>query len=121
MRVTEAPALFVHTRAGDVALATSTSGNSSSVLRAVDVCRRLGIHTVGLTGGSGGKLGARVDHHLCVGGTTETARIQETHILIGHAICDLVDRLLFGDLRGKAAPAPPSAAKGRSSRARRRR
>src|SRR5436309_2240194 len=72
-------------RRGDVALATSTSGNSPSVVRAVDVCRRMGIPTVGLTGGSGGKLGQRVDYHLCVSGTSETARIQETHILIGHS------------------------------------
>jgi D-sedoheptulose 7-phosphate isomerase len=89
-------------RAGDVAYATSTSGNSPSVVRAVETCRRLGIHTVGLTGGSGGKLGKIVEHHLCVSGTTRTARIQETHILIGHVICDLVDRILFGDLRDRA-------------------
>jgi D-sedoheptulose 7-phosphate isomerase len=89
-------------RAGDVAFATSTSGNAANVLRAVEVCRRLRIHTVGFTGGSGGKLGKLVDHNLCVSGTSRTARIQETHILIGHTICDLVDRLLYGDLRGEA-------------------
>jgi D-sedoheptulose 7-phosphate isomerase len=86
-------------RRGDVALAFSTSGNSRSVARAVATCRELGIRTVGLTGGTGGRLATRVDHHLCVSATKTTARIQETHILIGHAICDLVDRLLYGDLR----------------------
>ena len=83
-------------RAGDVALAISTSGNALSVLRAVRVCRRLGVRTIALTGGSGGKLAAAADLELRVAGTTETARIQETHILIGHVICEQVDRLLFG-------------------------
>ena len=82
-------------RQGDVALAISTSGNAENVLRAVQVCRRSGIVTIGLTGGEGGKLGAVVDHLLCVSGTTTTARVQETHILIGHVICELIDRQLF--------------------------
>lgn len=81
---------------GDVALAISTSGNARNVLRAVAVCRKLGICTIGLTGGSGGKLAAAADIVLCAGGTTETARIQETHILVAHVICDRVDALLFG-------------------------
>jgi len=95
-------------RPGDVAFATSTSGNSKSILRAVEACRRAGIATVGFTGGSGGKLAKLVDHNLCVDGTNRTARIQETHILIGHVICDLVDRLLYGDLRDKVATLPPT-------------
>lgn len=82
-------------RQGDIALAISTSGNAENVLRAVQVCRRLGIVTIGLTGGEGGKLGAVVDHLLCVSATTTTARVQETHILIGHVICELIDRQLF--------------------------
>ena len=82
-------------RQGDVALAISTSGNAENVLRAVQVCRRLGIVTIGLTGGEGGKLGAVVDHLLCVSATTTTASVQETHILIGHVICELIDRQLF--------------------------
>jgi D-sedoheptulose 7-phosphate isomerase len=97
-------------RRGDLAIAISTSGGSPSVLRAVRVCRERGIRTVGLTGGGGGELGTLVDHHLCVCSTANTARIQETHILIGHAICELVDRLLFGDLRSTA---PPPASPGR--------
>jgi D-sedoheptulose 7-phosphate isomerase len=83
-------------RAGDVALAISTSGNSPSVLRGVAACRRLGIRTIALTGGRGGKLAAAADLVLCVAGTTETARIQETHILAGHVICEQVDVILFG-------------------------
>lgn len=104
-------------RNGDVALAISTSGNSASVLRAVEVCKRMGIHTVGLTGGTGGKLGTLVDHHLCVRATTNTARIQETHILIMHAICDLVDRLLFGDLQSRAPARRSSPTARRAARA----
>jgi len=78
-------------RTGDLAFAISTSGNSPSVLRAVERCHKLGITTVGLTGGTGGRLAARVDHLLCVNGSRDTARIQETHILIGHTICELVE------------------------------
>jgi D-sedoheptulose 7-phosphate isomerase len=81
-------------RRGDVAFAISTSGNARSVLNAVTRCRRQGVITVGLTGGSGGKLARQVDHLLIVDGTRDTARIQETHIVIGHAICDLVERQL---------------------------
>ena len=87
-------------RPGDVALAISTSGNAVNVLRAVRVCRRLGVQTVALTGGTGGKLAGLADLVLRVGATTETARIQETHILIGHVICEQVDALLFGDGTG---------------------
>jgi D-sedoheptulose 7-phosphate isomerase len=83
-------------QAGDVALAISTSGNAANVLRAVGVCKRRGVRTIGLTGGSGGKLAAATDCVLRVGGTTETARIQETHILVGHVLCELVDQQLFG-------------------------
>jgi D-sedoheptulose 7-phosphate isomerase len=82
---------------GDVALAISTSGNSPSILKAVAECRRRKMHTVGLTGGTGGKLRGKVDHLLCVSATRETARIQETHILIGHVLCELVDTALYGD------------------------
>jgi D-sedoheptulose 7-phosphate isomerase len=82
-------------KAGDVALAISTSGNSANVLAAIEVCRKLNIITVGLTGGTGGKLAANVDHLLCVGASRDTARIQETHILIDHVICELVDQQLF--------------------------
>jgi len=81
---------------GDVALAISTSGRSPNVLRAVDACREVGVETIGLTGGDGGTLQGQV--HLClrVSASTHPARIQETHILIGHVLCELVDRRLFG-------------------------
>src|SRR5947199_45036 len=84
-------------RARDVALAIWASARSPSVLRAVDVCRELGIKTIGLTGGDGGTLAGLVDLCLRVSASTHAARIQETHILIGHVLCELVDRRLFGE------------------------
>ena len=83
-------------KAGDIVLALSTSGNSPNVLRGIECCQELGIRTIGLTGGTGGTLAERVDHCLCVAATTSTPRIQETHILIGHAICEMVDHALYG-------------------------
>src|SRR5262245_1168684 len=83
--------------AGDVALAISTSGQSPSVLRAVEACRELGVATIGLTGGDGGTLAGMVDVSLRVSASTLSARIQETHILVGHVLCELVDRRLFGE------------------------
>ncbi|MGE0680197.1 MAG: SIS domain-containing protein [Candidatus Binatia bacterium] len=82
-------------KAGDVMLAISTSGNSSNIVRALEVCRAYGIHTVGLTGGTGGKVAELVDYLLCVSATTVTPRIQETHILVGHVICEMIDHKLF--------------------------
>lgn len=82
---------------GDVALAISTSGKSPSVLRAVDACREIGIATIGLSGGDGGTLAGAVDVSLRVSASRLSARIQETHILIGHVLCELVDRRLFGE------------------------
>jgi D-sedoheptulose 7-phosphate isomerase len=82
---------------GDVALAISTSGRSPNVLRAVEACRELGMTTIGLTGGDGGPLAGAVDLALRVSASQISARIQETHILVGHVICELVDRRLFGE------------------------
>ena len=86
-------------RKGDVAIAISTSGTSPSVVRAVDACAKLGITTVGLTGRDGGKMRGKVDHLLNVSGSKETARIQETHILAAHVLCQLVDEKLYGKRR----------------------
>ena len=83
-------------RRGDVALAISTSGNSPNVLAALRVCRDKGIHTVGLTGRDGGQVAQQVDYKLNVDATTKTPRIQETHIVAAHVICELVEEQLFG-------------------------
>jgi len=82
-------------RAGDLAVAISTSGNSPNVLRGVAVARDLGMRTAGLTGRDGGRLGGLVEFHLNVPHTS-TARVQEVHIMIGHLLCELVDQSLKG-------------------------
>ncbi|MGE5817785.1 MAG: SIS domain-containing protein [Deltaproteobacteria bacterium] len=82
-------------KTGDLAIAISTSGNAANVLAAIDACKTLRIATVGLTGGNGGKMTGRVDYLLRVSQGLNTARIQETHILIGHVICEMVDNTLF--------------------------
>ena len=84
-------------RPGDVALALSTSGQSPSVLRAVSACRSLGVRTIGLTGGNGGALADMVDVSLRVSASTLSPRIQETHILAGHVLCELVERRVCGE------------------------
>ena len=81
-------------RAGDVAIAISTSGNSPNVLRAVAAARELGIITIGLAGRSGGKLAEEVDLALIVEAES-TQHIQETHITIGHILCDIIEDALF--------------------------
>ena len=83
-----------HGRAGDVAIAISTSGNSPNVLEAVAAARRRGLATIGLTGRGGGKLASRVDVPIVVA-SDSTPRIQETHIAIIHVLCELVDDALF--------------------------
>jgi len=79
---------------GDVLLAISTSGNSENILEAVKDARKQEIYTAGLTGGEGGKLESLVDLPLVVK-SADTPRIQETHILVGHLLCHLVDHLIF--------------------------
>jgi D-sedoheptulose 7-phosphate isomerase len=77
-------------RNGDVLIAISTSGNSPSVIRAVEVARPMGITTVGLLGRNGGQLGGMVDLPITVA-SEETARIQEAHIFLGHVMCTLIE------------------------------
>lgn len=77
-------------RPGDVAIGISTSGNSPNVVRAVLVAKKMGLHTIALTGSVGGELKNAVDHCICVP-SDETPRIQECHILIGHIISELVE------------------------------
>ena len=76
---------------GDVAVAISTSGNSQSVIEGVNCARQMGLYTIGLTGASGGRLNGLVDTLIAVP-SDETPRIQECHILVGHALCDVVEQ-----------------------------
>jgi D-sedoheptulose 7-phosphate isomerase len=79
---------------GDAAVGISTSGNSPSVLLALDAARSKGLFTVGFTGETGGKMLDRAEVLFRVP-SRQTPRIQETHLLLGHIICELVDRELF--------------------------
>jgi D-sedoheptulose 7-phosphate isomerase len=78
---------------GDVAVAISTSGNSQSVLEAITVARKMGVTSIGLTGAKGGRMREMVDV-LIAAPSNDTPRIQECHILVGHALCDAVDQAL---------------------------
>jgi D-sedoheptulose 7-phosphate isomerase len=79
---------------GDVLVAITTSGRSKSVLRAVEVARALGMVVIGMTGAKGGAFAARCDLAL-VTPHHSTPRIQEGHIAMGHALCELIERELF--------------------------
>ena len=83
-------------RPEDLLIAITTSGTSSNILKAVEVARKRGTRVIGLTGKGGGKLKDMVDLALIVP-SDNTQRIQETHIAIGHILCDLVERELFKD------------------------
>jgi D-sedoheptulose 7-phosphate isomerase len=80
--------------AGDVAIGISTSGNSPNVLKALAVAKKMGLHTVALTGATGGTLKSSVDYCICAP-SNDTPRIQECHILIGHTIAELVEQEIF--------------------------
>jgi D-sedoheptulose 7-phosphate isomerase len=82
----------------DVAIAISTSGTSPNVLKAVEAARELGLRTIALTGRGGGPLATAVDVPLVVE-SNSTQRIQETHITIGHILCELVEDELYGSQR----------------------
>jgi D-sedoheptulose 7-phosphate isomerase len=79
---------------GDVLVALSTSGNSANIINAVNAAIEKGMITIGFTGASGGKMKA-ICHHLINVPSTDTPRIQESHILIGHIICQLVEEQYF--------------------------
>ena len=86
-------------RSGDVLLAISTSGNSTSVLEAIAAAREQGLRVVALTGREGGRVPALLrdnDVHICVS-AQRTARIQEVHLLTLHCLCDGIDTLLMGE------------------------
>jgi D-sedoheptulose 7-phosphate isomerase len=83
----------------DVLIAITTSGTSPNVLKAVEMAHSKGVIVIGLTGGNGGKLKDMADLTIVVP-SDNTARIQEAHITIGHIICHLVEKELFGESSG---------------------
>jgi D-sedoheptulose 7-phosphate isomerase len=84
-----------HGRPGDIAIGISTSGNSPNVLKGIETARDCGLTTIAWTGGNGGKLAGLVDFPFLVPSTI-TSRIQESHITLGHVLCELVEDHLLG-------------------------
>ena len=84
-------------RKGDVLFAISTSGNSGNILAAIEEAKKIGMHVIGMTGATGGKMKDHCDVLLNVP-SSDTPRIQECHILIGHIICQLIEEQLFPTL-----------------------
>jgi len=81
---------------GDVVVGLSTSGNSPNILKAFEVAKQKKVTTIGFTGAMGGKM-KNVSDHLFNVPSTDTPRIQESHIMIGHIICELVEEKLFAE------------------------
>jgi D-sedoheptulose 7-phosphate isomerase len=81
---------------GDVLVGLSTSGNSKNIIKAFESAREKKIVTVGLTGASGGQMKALSDYLINIP-STDTPRIQESHILAGHIICQLVEEKIFSN------------------------
>lgn len=83
-------------RPGDIFIAISTSGNSPNIIRALDAAQRLGVTAIGLSGATGGRMVERCTHCIKVP-STDTARVQEAHITIGHILCAAAEEGLFAD------------------------
>ena len=81
-------------RKGDVLFGISTSGNSGNIIRAIEKAKEQGMITIGMTGETGGKMKELCDYLINVP-STDTPRIQECHIMVGHIICELVEENLF--------------------------
>jgi D-sedoheptulose 7-phosphate isomerase len=79
---------------GDVVLAISTSGNSGNVLKAMEVARRKKLRTIVFTGAKGEKFASRAEFGFVVP-SENTPRVQETHITLGHVLCQMVEEILF--------------------------
>lgn len=91
---------------GDVLLAISTSGNSKNIVNAINDAHARGMHVVALTGKDGGAMASLMESGDVEIRVTakKTARIQETHLLVIHCLCDLIDKCLFGDNQPLAEP-----------------
>ncbi|HMG15674.1 MAG TPA: SIS domain-containing protein [Saprospiraceae bacterium] len=81
-------------RKGDILFAISTSGNSSNILKAIESAQSQKMIVIGMTGSTGGKMLQQCDYILKIP-STDTPRIQESHIMIGHIICEMVEKSLF--------------------------
>lgn len=81
---------------GDAFLGISTSGNSKNIIEGIQTAKKKGLITIGLTGESGGEMKDLCDYCICVP-STETPRIQEAHILIGHILCSMIEKAMFSE------------------------
>ncbi|MAJ12823.1 MAG: SIS domain-containing protein [Flavobacteriales bacterium] len=79
---------------GDVLIALSTSGNSENVINAVKMANSLGMLSVGMSGAMGGKIKDLCQHNIIIP-SSNTARVQEAHILVGHIFCQIIEEQLF--------------------------
>ena len=79
---------------GDVLIALSTSGNSENVVNAVKMANSLDMLSVGMSGGKGGKIKELCQHNIIIP-SSNTARIQEAHIIVGHIFCQIIEDKLF--------------------------
>ena len=79
---------------GDIVIAISTSGTSSNVLKAMDAAKRKKLRTIAFTGAKGEKFASKADYAFIVP-SDSTPRIQETHITLGHVLCQMVEEILF--------------------------
>ena len=77
---------------GDIVIAISTSGNSPNIVKGVEMAKKMGIYVIALTGGSGGEIKDMADLCLCVSSSSMTQLIQETHLILEHVICELVEK-----------------------------
>ena len=85
---------------GDLLLAITTSGNSDNVLEGIQQAKGMGIRTLALTGGDGGRAGEMADLTLCVSASTQTPRIQETLLIVEHLLCEWIEWTLFSSRQG---------------------
>lgn len=81
---------------GDVVIGISTSGNSTNVIRAIEAAKKKEMKTIAFTGRDGGKIASKVDYAFIVPSDL-TPTIQETHITLGHVLCQMVENVLFGE------------------------
>ena len=82
-------------KSGDVIVGISTSGNSQNILKAFETAKKMGLCVIAMTGATGGKMKEYADVLLNIP-STDTPRIQESHIMVGHILCEIVEKTMFG-------------------------
>lgn len=85
---------------GDVVIAISTSGSSANIIKALEAAKRKKLKTIAFTGAKGGKLSSKVNYVFSAP-SSDTQRVQETHITLGHVLCQIVEEILFEAPRKK--------------------